>query len=87
MRDEFPSAMKELLAKRVAYRCSNPDCRQVTAGPQEDTSKVVNLGVAAHITAASPDGPRYDPSLTPEERRSANNAIWLCQTCGKLFAA
>ncbi len=45
---------------------------------------VVNVGVASHITAASPDGPRYDPSLTPEQRRHQSNGIWLCQNHGKL---
>jgi hypothetical protein len=45
----------------------------------------VNLGVGAHITAASPGGPRYDPSLTPEQRASAENGIWLCQNDGKLI--
>lgn len=70
MRDDFSAATKELLAKRVGYRCSNPDCRQPTSGPQEDPSKAINVGVAAHITAASPDGPRFDPSLTPEQRSS-----------------
>jgi hypothetical protein len=44
----------------------------------------VNVGVAAHITAASSSGPRYDASLTSDERRAAVNGIWLCQTHGKL---
>ena len=52
MRDDFPLPTKELLAERVAYRCSNPECRQVTSGPQKDPTKSVNIGVAAHITAA-----------------------------------
>jgi hypothetical protein len=39
--------------------------------------------VAAHITGASPHGPRFDPVLTTEERRSAANGIWLCQTHAK----
>lgn len=56
----------------------------MTSGPQEDPTRVVNIGVAAHITAASPDGPRFDPSLTAEQRSSVQNGIWLCQTCGKL---
>ena len=43
----------------------------------------MNVGVAAHITAASPDGPRYDPALTNEERRDPSNGIWLCQKDGK----
>jgi hypothetical protein len=84
MRDDFSPATKELLAKRVGYRCSNPMCRQPTSGPQEDPMGTINVGVAAHVTAASPDGPRYDASLTPEQRRSAANGIWCCQTCGKL---
>ncbi|RLC61707.1 MAG: hypothetical protein DRI01_08055 [Chloroflexi bacterium] len=84
MRDDFPLSIKELLAKRVAYRCSNQECRKVTSGPQEDPTKVINIGVAAHITAASPGGPRFDPSLTPNERQSVENGIWLCQSCAKL---
>lgn len=84
MRDDFPLSIKELLAKRVAHRCSNQECRQVTSGPQEDPTKTVNIGVAAHITAASPGGPRFDSSLTSNERQAAENGIWLCQSCAKL---
>ncbi len=40
--------------------------------------------MAAHITAASPGGPRYDSSLTSEDRKSIGNGIWLCQSCAKL---
>src|SRR5207244_11951864 len=40
--------------------------------------------VGAHITAASSGGPRYDSSLSAEQRRSGDNGIWLCQNCGKL---
>lgn len=85
MRDDFSLATKELLAKRVAYRCSNPKCDQVTSGPQEDPSKSINIGVAAHITAASPDGPRHDITLTTDERRGPGNGVWLCQSCAKLI--
>ncbi len=84
MRDDFLPATKELLAKRVGYRCSNPECRQPTSGPQEDPGGAINVGVAAHITAASPNGPRYDAVLTSEQRCSAQNGIWVCQTCAKL---
>jgi hypothetical protein len=37
--------------------------------------------------AASRGGPRYDASLTPEDRANATNAIWLCQNCAKLIEA
>lgn len=83
-RDDFPSAVRRELALRVANRCSNPDCRKVTSGPQENPGKSVNLGVAAHISAASFLGPRYNPNLSTTERASIENGIWLCQNCGKL---
>jgi len=83
-RDEFLSPIKDELARRVGFQCSNPACRQPTSGPQSAPTGTVNVGVASHITAASPGGPRYDSSLTTEERTSAANGIWLCQTCGKL---
>jgi hypothetical protein len=75
--------VKRALCNRVANRCSF--CEAVTSGPQDDESKAVNIGVAAHITAASPAGPRYDPALTPEERRHASNGIWLCQNHAKMI--
>ena len=84
VRDDFPRPVVEALAKRVAGCCSNPECRRPTSGPGTDPAKAVNLGVAAHITAASPGGPRYDPALSRDERRSAANGIWLCQVCAKL---
>jgi hypothetical protein len=49
-----------------------------------DPAGILNVGVAAHITAASPDGPRYEPTLTSDQRRHPDNGIWLCQTHGKL---
>jgi hypothetical protein len=82
--DDFSDPVKRALASRVGNLCSNPDCRALTSGPQEDPAKAVNLGVAAHITAASPGGPRYDAALLPEERCAPANGIWLCQNCAKL---
>jgi hypothetical protein len=45
----------------------------------------MNIGVAAHICAAAP-GPgarRYRADMTPEQRKSLENGIWLCQDCAK----
>lgn len=81
MRDEFSQRVKDLLSRRVAFTCSNPNCRITTCGPGESSNGTVNIGVAAHITAASEGGPRYDPFMTPEERSSPKNGIWLCQNC------
>jgi hypothetical protein len=84
MRDDFSEEVKRVLAARAGNVCSNPDCRALTSGPQDDPTKALNVGVAAHITSAAPGGPRYNPSLSTEERRDPDNGIWLCQTCGKL---
>jgi hypothetical protein len=64
--------------------CSNPGCKKPTCGPQDGQTMSVNIGVAAHITAASPGGPRYNDKITSEKRRSIENGIWLCQSCAKL---
>lgn len=45
----------------------------------------MNIGVAAHITAAAPKGPRYDESLTKEEREGIDNGLWLCWNCSQLI--
>lgn len=84
-RDNFRKPVIEALAARVGYRCSRPGCHAETAGPSADAGKAVNLGVAAHITAASAGGPRYDGTLTTEQRRSIDNGIWLCATDAKLI--
>ena len=90
-RDDFLKPVLSLLAKRYGYRCSNPTCHRETSGPGQDADSTVNIGVGAHITAAaggtatSPPGPRYDASLTKEQRASASNGIWLCQTCSSLI--
>lgn len=81
-RDDFPQKVIIKLRDRVAHRCSNPSCRVPTSGPvQSDTEKSVNIGKAAHICAAAPKGPRYDASMSKEQRKGINNAIWLCAGC------
>lgn len=83
-RDNFASTLKNKLAKRVLYICSNPNCRKITIGPDSENG-INNIGVAAHICAAAPGGPRYDKNMSEEERKSINNGIWLCQSCAKLI--
>jgi hypothetical protein len=85
MRDDFNSIVKGTLAKRVAFRCSNPDCCTPTSGPQSEPHGAINIGVAAHICAASRGGKRYDPNQSGSERSGIENGIWLCQNCAKLI--
>lgn len=85
MRDDFSQKTKDILAKRVGYHCSNPDCRHMTIGPGKTATDVTKIGVASHICAASHGGPRFDASMTPKERKSIENGIWLCQNCARLI--
>ncbi|MDF1613856.1 hypothetical protein [Desulfurivibrio dismutans] len=39
--------------------------------------------MAAHVSAASPKGPRFREELSAEERSSIDNGIWLCQNHAK----
>lgn len=81
--DGFSKSVVESLAKQVAYVCSNPACNTQTLGPSAKHSGSTNVGVAAHICAASPGGPRYETNQSPEERRSAANGIWVCNNCSR----
>jgi hypothetical protein len=85
VRDDFPPAIRRTLAARARHHCSNPDSDAPTSGPSSDEATAVNRGVAAHITAASKGGPRYDPTLSKTERSRAGNGIWLCRICATLI--
>ncbi len=85
MRDDFSKTTRDNLARRVGFLCSNPTCQKLTSGPQLNKLKSVDIGVAAHMAAASPGGPRYDSKSDSEQRKSIGNGIWLCQTCAKLI--
>src|SRR5688572_20443116 len=84
-RDDFSKLTVDILAKRVGYLCSNPDCRKHTVGPNDVVDKATIIGIAAHITAAAPGGPRYDATLTPDQRGHIDNGIWLCSNCSILI--
>ena len=77
-RDEFTPATKRAIERQARGHCSNPACRRLTHAATSDGHGEINIGEAAHICAAAPGGPRYDDSMTPEERRSPENGIWLC---------
>ena len=84
-RDNVTKSVREKVADIVGFRCSNPQCQKLTSGPAIDTTRAINIGEAAHITAASPGGPRYDRTLSPDQRSSINNAIWLCGACATMI--
>lgn len=85
-RDDFTLDTKRRAASRVGYKCSFPGCTCATIGPSmESSSKVATLGVGAHICAAAENGPRFDPNMTTEERKSIDNCIWMCQMHARLI--
>lgn len=85
-RDESSNTVKVTLRDRVSGLCSQPACRKPTVGPDAAVeNKAAVIGIAAHICAAAPGGPRFDPSQTPKERTSITNAIWLCGNCASLI--
>ena len=59
--------------------CANPGCRNKLIGNQGNMTVDI-----AHICAASPEGPRYDPTMSDEDRRNINNLILLCKDCHNL---
>lgn len=82
-RDDFSERTKRTVALRANHRCSFPGCDQITSGPSaESTGKKTMIGKAAHIHGASsgPGSRRYLASMSPEERKHIDNAIWLCST-------
>lgn len=87
-RDEFRDSTKRKLGNRVAWTCSFPGCCDATIGPgSESPEQVIRLGDAAHIHAASKDGPRFDPKMSSVERRSIDNGIWMCQRHARFIDA
>lgn len=54
--------------------CAHPDCSKKLVA--EDGISIISK--ICHIAAASPEGPRYDQSMTDDDRREFDNLILLC---------
>ena len=85
MLPDFSKKTIDTLAKRAAFKCSNPDCRVSTVGPNSDSQKSTLIGEAAHIFGARPNAKRYRPNMTDAARAEITNSIWLCRNCHKLI--
>ncbi|WP_138995284.1 hypothetical protein [Larkinella sp. C7] len=83
---DFKAKTINTLQKRAAFICSNPSCKVLTLAPSEvDSHKIISIGVAAHITAAEENGPRFNKDISLENRSSIKNAIFLCSNCASLI--
>ena len=79
LRDRAPAAQEKVVIARSGNKCAYPGCGlDLTIDPKADGDRPKAIGKVAHIAAASPGGPRYDASMTPEERGSAQNLVYLC---------
>lgn len=85
MNPDFNKITVETLAKRAGYKCSNPDCRVNTIGPNSDPEKSTKIGEAAHIFGARIGSKRFNNNMTDYARSEITNSIWLCRNCHKLI--
>lgn len=85
MNPDFSKNTIDTLAKRASYKCSNPDCRVNTIGPNSDPEKSTKIGEAAHIYGARIGSKRYSAKMTDSSRAEITNSIWLCRNCHKLI--
>lgn len=83
---DFSPKVIEQIARRAAFICSNPKCRKRTLSPSIASAELsAYTGQASHITAASQGGPRYDATMTAQQRKSIENGIHLCVLCATLI--
>lgn len=83
-RDNFTLYTKETLGLSVGFNCVRPGCARPTTALNPDTNEIARFGYAAHDSAAAPGGPRYDATITPEQRKALENGAHLCPACARL---
>jgi hypothetical protein len=76
---DYSAATRKALFALSLGRCYEPEC-QSRVIRMADGVPVVLIQIS-HIRAAKKDGPRYDPSMTDEQRRSFPNLLLLCRLC------
>ncbi|MFS1289282.1 hypothetical protein ACLRDI_16350 [Pseudomonas piscis] len=87
-RVEFSLTTKRMLANRAGNICSHYDCLRNTVAPGANKNKVdgfIGTGVAAHIYAASKNGPRPPIGMTEEQIKDQANGAWMCTYCSDLI--
>lgn len=67
-----PEVLRELYLLS-GNNCAMPDCDHVIVD-----RKGVVVGHICHIEAAMPDGPRFNPKQTNEDRRALSNLVLMC---------
>lgn len=73
MRKKITEPTLKALFAKSGNKCAFPDCDNILV--HEDGGIICQV---CHIEAASPQGERYNPQQTDEERRHLDNLILLC---------
>jgi hypothetical protein len=63
----------------TAFRCAEPSCTKPLYRLNNDTGETILNSRVAHIHARSEGGPRWDPDMSEEANRSADNLLPLCE--------
>ena len=90
MSDKLPKTGRKAPKRETVRRlfalsgnqCARPDCGTVLLAASGTL-----VGEICHIAAESAGGPRFDPALTPDQRRSFANLLLLCSSCHALVDA
>lgn len=86
-RDNFTPNTKQLLGQAVGFNCVRPGCAKPTTAYDPKSDSIKNISTAAHDAGAAPGGPRYNASMTREQRKAYENGAFLCPTCARLVDA
>lgn len=68
---------------RSLYVASGGVCEMTDCNKRLTRGSGAWIGTVAHIVSAEGDGPRADPSMTPEDRRRESNLMLLCADHGR----
>ena len=70
------ATIKQLYA--TAFRCGKPDCTKPLYRMNDETGELILNSRVAHIHARREGGPRWNPTMSEADNRSASNLIPLC---------
>ncbi|TDO05396.1 SAVED domain-containing protein [Sunxiuqinia elliptica] len=83
-RPSIPVDVKTQLWTFSAGRCQFDNCNK-PLWRHDVTMDKMNKAYIAHIYAYSPEGPRYDPVLSPKLETDFSNLMLVCDECHRLF--
>lgn len=72
-----PTTVKELYGS--ASHCASPECDEPLYRFVPELDRLALNSTVAHIRAASPEGPRFDPNMSAEANRDGANLLLLCR--------